>query len=311
MSGLHVRIRAIISQIEIRTRLTVNPRYSLTRLAVQKFRILVVFVARSILECWQLRLAHTHTRSIRGAYSDRDALIIAGGPSVSGLNIQNVLEAQRLHKLDVFAMNWYTEGDLSSTLIPNYYGLSDPLTKPSSDSIFKGVFAQSIWTKLKTWPDTKLLLPHTWRKLSNLIKNDVGIWFDDRELPGLSHSVSPVRPRGYISITAHKVIACAVYMGYRNIFIIGLDNSLFKSIEVDSENRIIEKPGHFYDTEESPNISRPSLYPNGVEDFLYDHSLLCLDLKRSFTAVNIFNIDKSSLTDAFPKIDSEFIDQDV
>ena len=132
--------------------------------------------------------------------------------------------------------------------------------------------------------------------------------FDYRELPGWSHAATPVQPRGYVSITAHKVIACAVYMGYRNVFVIGLDNSIFKSIEVDSHNKLIEYPAHFYDSEESPVIHRPDLYPNGVEDFLYDYSLLFLDLRRSFKAVNIFNIDKSSMTDAFPKIDSEFID---
>jgi hypothetical protein len=45
-----------------------------------------------------------------------------------------------------------------------------------------------------------------------------------------------------------------------------------------------------------------------MQSLLYNYSIVFVDLKRSFNAANIFNIDKSSLTDAFPKIDSEFID---
>ena len=98
-------------------------------------------------------------------------------------------------------------------------------------------------------------------------------------------------------------------MGYRNIYLIGLDNSLFKFVEVDEENQIIETPAHSYDDVNSVDIRRQQLYPKGMQSLLYNYSLVFVDLKRSFKVSNIFNIDKSSLTYAFPKIESEFIDQ--
>jgi hypothetical protein len=295
-------------RLEAHSRLTTNPQYSVTLLLLQKFRILLICIARSILEWNALRQAHRYSRKAKGAYSNKDALIIAGGPSVNHLHVANVLAAQSSGKLDVFALNWFTLSDLAQIIVPDFFCLSDPITKPGSQSVFKGKRSEEIWHYLESQPTIKLILPHNWMKYTKSIKNKVEIWIDDRELVGWSRSNSVLKPRGYASVTAHKTIASAVFMGYRTIYLIGLDNSLFKFVEVDAENQIIEKPAHSYDDVNSVDIRRQHLYPKGMQSLLYNYSLVFVDLKRSFKAANIFNIDKSSLTDAFPKIDSEFID---
>ena len=274
---------------------------------LQKGGILLVFLARSVLE-WKLLLqAHRHSKKALGAYSNKDALIIAGGPSVSRLNIAKVLEAQKSGELDVFALNWFPLSELAQTLVPDFFCLSDPLNKPDSKKEFKNHRNEEIWNYLHSRPQIKLILPHTWLKQDQLIKNKVEIWIDDRDLAGWSRSSSVLRPRGYLSVTAHKTIAAALHLGYKNIFLVGLDNSLFKNVEVDGENQIIETPAHFYDDADSVNIRRQLFYPNGMQSFLYNYSLVFVDLKKCFQATAIFNIDKKSITDAFPKIDSEFI----
>ena len=308
MGSFRIRVQASASNIYLKTRLTVNPQYSITRLTIQKIRVLVIFIAQSLLEYRQIQLAHKHTRLHRGMYSDRDALVIANGPSVGRLNLEKVLSAQAKGDLDVFAMNWFPLSELAQTLTPDFFCLSDPITRPGSTQFYKGRGTKEIWNYLDSRLAIKLLLPHNWIKHSQVINNEVKIWIDDRELVGWSRSNSVLRPRGYGSITAHKTIATALYLGYRNIYLIGLDNSLFKNVEVDKENQIIEKPAHFYDDAVSVDIRRQHLYPNGMQSLLYDYSLIFVDLKRSFRAANVFNIDTSSFTDAFPKIDSEFID---
>ncbi len=305
------QISQLIKGIESRTRLTTNPQYSVTLLGLQKFRVLLIYVARSILEWRLLRKAHQCTKKIRGTCRNKDALIIAGGPSTNRLNIENVLAAQSSGNLDVFVLNWFPLSDLAQKIVPDFFCLSDPITKPGSQSVFKGKRSEEIWHYLESQPRIKLILPHNWMKYTKSIKNKVEIWIDDRELVGWSRSNSVLKPRGYASVTAHKTIASAVFMGYRTIYLIGLDNSLFKFVEVDEENQIIEKPAHSYDDVNSVDIRRQHLYPKGMQSLLYNYSLVFVDLKRSFKAANIFNIDKSSLTDAFPKIDSEFIDQDL
>ena len=288
-------VKSALLRLEARSRLTTNPQYSVTLLWLQKFRVLLIYVARSILEWNALRRAHRCSRKAKDRYANKDALIIASGPSVN-----------RLH---VFALNWFSFSDLAQKIVPDFFCLSDPITKPGSQSVFKGKRSEEIWHYLGSQPTTKLILPHNWTKYTKSIKNKVEIWIDDRELVGWSRSISVLKPRGYASVTAHKTIASAVFMGYRNIYLIGLDNSLFKFVEVDEENQIIETPAHSYDDVNSVDIRRQQLYPKGMQSLLYNYSLVFVDLKRSFKVSNIFNIDKSSLTDAFPKIESEFIDQ--
>ena len=101
MGSFRIRVQASASNIYLKTRLTVNPQYSITRLTIQKIRVLVIFIAQSLLEYRQIQLAHKHTRLHRGMYSDRDALVIANGPSVGRLNLEKVLSAQAKGDLDV------------------------------------------------------------------------------------------------------------------------------------------------------------------------------------------------------------------
>lgn len=308
LTSMKMKLSQLIKGIESKTRLTTNPQYSVALLVLQKFRILLIYIARSILEWNVLRQAHRCSRKAKGAYTNKDALIIAGGPSVNRLHVANVLAAQSSGNLDVFALNWFPLSDLAPTIVPDFFCLSDPITKPGSKSVFKGKRSEEIWHYLESRSTIRLILPHNWMECTKSIKNKVEIWIDDRELVGWSRSISVLKPRGYASVTAHKTIASAVFMGYRNIYLIGLDNSLFKFVEVDEENQIIETPAHSYDDVNSVDIRRQHLYPKGMQSLLYNYSLVFVDLKRCFQAANIFNIDKSSFTDAFPKIESEFID---
>ena len=301
-------IKNALNRLEMISRLTTNPQYSVTLLSLQKARVLFVYLARSILEWKQLRKAHQHSKKARGAYAHKDALVIAGGPSVNNLNVAKVIAAQTSGEIDVFALNWFSLGDLGQSVIPDFFCLSDPITKPGSQSVFKGKRTDEIWHYLESKPTIKLILPHNWMKYTKSIKNQVEIWIDDRELVGWSRSSSVQKPRGYASVTAHKTIASAIFMGYRTIYLIGLDNSLFKFVEVDKDNQIIEMPAHVYDNVNSVEIRRQHLYPKGMQSLLYNYSIVFVDLKRCFQSTNIFNIDKSSMTDAFPKIDSEFVD---
>ena len=293
--------------IESRTRLTTNPQYSVTLLGLQKFRVLLIYGARSILEWNALRQAHRCSRKAKSAYTNKDALIIANGPSVNRLHVANVLAAQSSGKLDVFALNWFPLSDLAQKIVPDFFCLSDPITKPGSQSVFKGKRTDEIWHYLDSKPTIKLILPHNWMKYTKSVKNKVEIWIDDREFVGWSRSITVLKPRGYASVTAHKTIAAAVHMGYRTVYLIGLDNSLFKNVEVDEQNQITETPAHFYDDEKSVDIRRQHLYPNGMQSLLYNYSLLFVYLKNCFQSGNIFNIDKSSLTDVFPKVNCIYI----
>ena len=303
-------IKTALNRLEMISRLTTNPQYSVTLLSLQKARVLFVYLARSILEWKQLRKAHQHSKKARGAYAHKDALIIAGGPSVNNLNVAKVLAAQTSGEIDVFALNWFPLSDLAKTLVPDFFCLSDPLNRPGSETVFKGHKSEKIWTYFNSHPQIKLILPHNWLKYDQLIKNKVEIWIDDRELVGWSRSNSVLRPRGYSSVTAHKTIAAAIHMGYRTIYLIGLDNSVFKNVVVNERNELGDNPSHFYDSDSTSTlIHNKRIFPFGMQDYLYNHSAVFLDLRHSFFNTSIVNLDKYSLTDCFYKLDERFMRQ--
>lgn len=304
-------IKTALNRLEMISRLTTNPQYSVTLLSLQKARVLFVYLARSILEWKQLRKAHQHSKKARGAYAHKDALIIANGPSVNNLNIAKVLEAQTSGEIDVFALNWFPLSDLAKTLVPDFFCLSDPIIKPELQSVFKGRRSQEIWHYLESQPTIKLILPHNWMKYNKSIKNNIEIWIDDRELVGWSRSISVLHPRGYGSVTSHKTIAAAVHMGYRRVYLIGLDNSIFRNVVVNENNVLGDNPSHFYDSDTTPTLMhKKSVFPSGMQDYLYDQSTLFLDLRRSFTKKFIVNLDINSLTDSFRKSGNTFTGQE-
>ena len=303
-------LKTAIKHLEMVSRLTTNPQYSITRLALQKSRVLLVYLARSILEWRHLRKAHQHSKKARGAYAHKDALIIANGPSVNNLNIAKVLEAQTSGEIDVFALNWFPLSDLAKTLVPDFFCLSDPQNRPGSETAFKGHKSEKIWTYFNSHPQMKLILPHNWLKYDQLIKNKVEIWIDDRELVGWSRSNSVLRSRGYSSVTAHKTIAAAIHMGYRTIYLIGLDNSVFKNVIVNERNELGDNPSHFYDSDSTSTlIHNKRTFPFGMQDYLYNYSALFHDLRHSFVSSSIVNLDRYSLTDCFHKLDERFMRQ--
>ena len=181
-------VKSRIDRIEMSSRLTTNPRYSVTLLAIQKIRVLLIYFARSIIEWRFLRQAHRQSKRVNKANENKDALIIAGGPSVNRLNVGSVRTAQSNGELDVFALNWFPLSELAQTLVPNFFCLSDPLFKPGSKTLFKGQSVEKIWDYLRSQPTIRLILPHNWKKYNQSFNSKVEIWIDDRELVGWSRS---------------------------------------------------------------------------------------------------------------------------
>ena len=296
------RVKRKLRRLDVATRITRNPNYSITRLFVQRMRILVVFVLFTFLSLSSLRKTRKISRSQRNIARGQDALIIAGGPSSLKLNIQKVLEDQMGNKVSVFAMNWYSHTELAHHLIPDYYVLADPLNQINRHGEFRGRKSVEIWSQLAIWTKTKLILPHNWYPYTKDFERRISMFIDNRELIGFSKSVTPTRPRGYGSLTALNAIAAALYMGFDNVFLIGLDGNMFNALTVDSSNQIFLGNSNLADGKLTPLVELSTDQPRGIADMLYNFSTEFLDIHRCFTATNIFNLNQDSLVDGIAKL---------
>lgn len=273
-----------------------NPQLSVTRVAVTKIRVLVEWSIRRILEFGIRRKALATLKSNKFSGVGRNALVVANGPSLNLISLEKVVEAQR-DSVDVFAVNFFPLSEGTNVLVPNFLVLSDPATKPKAEDLR----AINLWKWIDLHREVKIICPSSWfRELRNLEFDLTRFqFFDDSALISWSKNISPVRARGYLSLTAYKALAVAVYFNYSEIDIIGTDNNQFKGLVVDENNRVIQGPNHF--TQYSNDIDITDRLPDGVADYFYDSSCAFSDLRKFSKAGVIWNLDPGSYVDAFPK----------
>jgi hypothetical protein len=273
-----------------------NPNYSLSHLLLIKIRVLFEFAIRSILLVGRHQRALRQIRQIKNSCTGRKAIVFANGPSVNSLDLNN--SVFRAEDVDVFVVNFFPLSKLASQVRPNCLVLSDPLTHPKVVSDKN----QELWGWVQNNPSVSLYVPTSWYKtFQNLSMSNKIVYFDDRNLTGWSKNISPTRPRGYGSLTSYKAMAVACFAGYSRIGIIGFDNSQFRTVYTNLQNRIYQKSLYFYDESRDLELS-DSLY-NGIADYFYDTSNTFSYL-RMFNKFPIVNLDPNSLADQFIKIQS-------
>jgi hypothetical protein len=279
-----------------------NPGLSISRQAARKLFILYTFSKSRWAARGYLGHALSGIQELTQSKLGGEALIIANGHSVNQLNVEGVSEAVK-NGLDVFALNSFLLSYLAAYVKPSHYVLSDPLHRLESDRDF----SKRIWHELDAHPEIQLFTPHTWY---STLKDHrpFTMYFNDCDLEGWTKNISPLKPRGYLTLTAYKALALAIHLGYARIYIIGFDNTNYLNFYVNDSGRIFYGGDtHFYSAD-SPPIDVSDVYPQGMADCLFDHSRTLLDLERCFGHTSVINLDLNSSTSAFTKFaDSRFV----
>jgi hypothetical protein len=233
--------------------------------------------------------------------------ILANGPSINKLDPKKLANFSMDNQADIICMNYFINSDFLRELggvdywvlsDPRHFDLNDPQTVESHSNarkfVHKGVFLPEMYEK--KIPDD----------INKIVFNDL------QGSSVFSRNINPLFPRSYLTLTAYKAIALAIYLGYDKIYIAGLDNTHILDIGCDAENRIYRKKNHFYklkDENDSDNrdykmgLGRNELPRNrNMAQEIMAYSRLFGDLYR-FAHHKIYNLDINSLTDAFCKSD--------
>jgi hypothetical protein len=290
-------LSSLLKAIKVRLRIMASPHFytqrSVILLLLHNFLRLIAFLKTPRPE----RRILLETRKLRNTKNGKAALLIAGGPSVDLLNSEYIKTAG----YDIFAMNGYNRFSISKSLVPNYYCLSDPLHfAPRSDQgieevrrLEKYIYSQNI----------TLIAPHTAHK-SRFFSSCEKVYFDDRELTLFNNNIYPVSPRAYCSNTFYKLLAMACYLGYEEIYIIGLENSNFKNYVGNAKNQIVdlgEETAKRTTKDISALIEQSEIeFTSGMAGRMQSYSHLFGDL-RLFKSHRIINLSEKSLVDVFEK----------
>ena len=283
---------------ERRISITADPGLSVSYLLAIKLRVIAEWLLKFLQTLLYRSKALRSTRQAKGSHTSQEALVIGNGPSAATLDWEAV-NAEQKNGLQVFTINYFLLSEANGVFTPDYVVLSDPITKPN---VVSNLRTQELWQKIREIPGSKLVVPISWFPLmqSDLELSHRTMYFDDSGLEGWTKNIAPTRARGYLPLTAYKALAFAGYLGFNRINIIGIDNSMFRTISVDIENKLIQYPNHFFE-KGAVFTDLSYFYPTGINDYFRDVSLCFSSLTTYFTGLPIVNLDGESLVDCFPK----------
>jgi len=238
-------------------------------------------------------------RSLKSSAISKKALVIGNGPS-QGFLYEDMLTDFKINGGEIFVVNFWCANANLSKVIPTYLVISDPETLNSSCAAYLRDKNQHLLDYLKTNNSIQVLCPlNRCSELGLKLGNDRIIGFVDHELRIWSCNLSPLYPRGYLSMTLFKALAMALWLDYEKIYLIGMDNTYPRNIYCDSDNKILNLEAH--SGIDSSVCDQSSAY-ECMGDLLVELSHIFYDA-RKFSNCRILNLDPYSLTDAFAKTD--------
>ncbi len=244
--------------------------------------------------------------AVKASKKDRKAIVIGNGPS-QGLISSGALEDFCKGGNDIFAVNFWHLNTKLSSVAPQYLVISDPSTlsdpganESQRESIISG--NESFLKYLQTHEFIKIFAPIG--RVSYL-KRTFGehrvLGFVDTEMRWLGSNIDPRFPRGYVSMTLFKALALAIHIGYKQIYLIGMDNTYPRDVFCDQNNKILNYERHAgiddYLLDQTPFIPSMDVWAQDMFQLFYD-------LRRCFSGSQVLNLDCYSLTDVFPKLSS-------
>jgi hypothetical protein len=223
------------------------------------------------------------------------ALLIGNSPSSHHLDIQIVKELQKTRNLEVVVMNSFYKSSSTLGIDPDYIILSDPTHLPTWNS------SEDLWTWLSNNQAIKIVCPTSWKTTlasEPSIRNSI-YYFNDDEALFKTSSIDPTKPRSYPSLTAMKGLAVVGFMGYRLIYIIGIDNSQFESFSCDVTNKISLGSNHNAPDYQS-TLNLTEIWNFSSADYFYDLSVIFRAFQL-FRKLPIVNLNPKSYVDSFEK----------
>jgi hypothetical protein len=261
---------------------------SITKLIIYHSKCIIKAMFGYPIELYKIGLDIKKIWSLKKKFVNQRALIIGNGPSQGYLNKDELNLFKERGGVTICVNYWNINKNLSSH-IPSWIVLSDPNT-------FK--VRSTLASYLSKNKSIKILVPVKFRNelVKFKIKNEI-FFFIDTELPAW-RNINPILPRGYLSMTLYKALAWAVYLGFSEIGLIGMDNTYPRNIYVDKSNQLFLLQTHAY----TPNTISLRCDFQNVAAFMDSHVRLFHHLDY-FPRENIVNLDPYSLTDRFRKVE--------
>lgn len=238
---------------------------------------------------------------------DTPLLILGNGPSLRG-NIDHDLPL--LQANDTLAVNFAANSPEFPVIRPDYYVLADPHFFSNPDDPNVSRLIQSLlhtdWTMTLFVP-RKAKIPKALESNQNLTVKRFNFvaaeGFGAFENFAYRHRLGMPRPRNVLIPS----IMLGIWLGYREIYLLGADHTWTKTLSVDNDNRVLSIQPHFYKEDAHEECRIRKAYMNlPLHSILESFHIAFKSYHRiqayaEKAGVNIFNATPGSFIDAFPR----------
>lgn len=290
-------IKDLINRLDKQYTTSNNPNFSIIKIIIIKVRVLILFFFDYLINFRSIKSLEK-LNDIENMFNDKVAIVLGNGKEVSNLPFEEIRELQKLNMVDIFGVNFILNTKIVEKIDVNNLVLSDPFTL---DINSENSNVKNLWENIiKLRPN--LFLPHKYfNKFNKLIGFSTKIfYFNDFSLESICKNINPKKPRGYPSSTSLKALALTIFSGYKKIYICGMDNSMFLTVKVMNNNKLIQYPNHIENTAESFDITNRFFY--GFADYLFDFSNLILSYSIYFKFLDKIKYVGDSYLDIYDKI---------
>jgi hypothetical protein len=230
---------------------------------------------------------------------NKKVLILGNGQSQDYLS-KNNLKFLIKNNFHLIVVNYWNINKKFKEIIPNYIVISDRrILNYDRENKFLYKKNKSLIKYLRLNKSIKIICPFLHIRLVNkYIEKTRIIGFCDIELRSFYSNVNPLLPRGYISSTVYKAIAMALWFSYKEIYLLGLDNTYPRDLYSDKNNSILNLENHA--GIKNSILDMTNLY-GSFSDALIEISYLFKDIEKFSKFKNIYNLDVYSLVNVFKK----------
>lgn len=247
---------------------------------------------------------------IKSKKQEKPLIIMGNGPSFRD-TIDHHLDI--LCQNDTLAVNFAANSPEFFQIKPRYYTLADPLFFEDSDAENMIALYDNLnkvdWQMTLIIPvkaPVKVKNPNITVERFNMVGVDGARWlkhilFDSR--------MAMPRPRNVLIPS----IMVAIWLGYKEIYLVGADHSWMKSISVDNDNHVVSIQTHFYKDSNKELGRKRDLFANvklhEVAHSYYTafkayHTILDYITPKG---VKIYNATPESFIDAFERRDLSYL----
>lgn len=253
--------------------------------------------------------AHKVKRVERG---DAPLIVMGNGPSLLNTMAEGM---ETLKRSDTLAVNFAANTPQFREIRPRYYVLADPVffrdtEHPNVKKLWENMAGCVDWPMTLFVPVSTKIPVRLPENVNVQTYNFVGVegygWLT-RRLYGCGLGMP--RPRNVLIPS----IMIGIWLGYKEIYVVGADHTWSKTLEVDANNTVISVQPHFYEDNKAEAARVASVYADvKLHEIMYSFHVAFKayhqieDFARKM-GVNIYNATPGSFIDAFRRRDISMI----